>query len=90
MPVDGKRGYRWYLWVYHSASVVHYVLDVSRLRISAIVDAHFSLIVDGETASPRGLRGGAQAPGLNVAQASTISLKRPPTRGVSEPVLGFD
>ena len=30
VPVDGKRGYRWYLWVYHSASVVHYVLDASR------------------------------------------------------------
>ena len=30
VPMDGKLGYRWYLWVYHSASVVHYVLDPSR------------------------------------------------------------
>lgn len=29
-PVDGKTGHRWYLWVYHSPSVVHYVLDPSR------------------------------------------------------------
>ena len=30
VPVDGKVGHRWYLWDYHSASVVHYVLDPSR------------------------------------------------------------
>ena len=30
VPMDGKVGHRWYLWVYHSASVVHYVLDPSR------------------------------------------------------------
>ena len=36
------------------------------LRISVIVDARFSLIVDGETASSRVRRGGAQARGLNV------------------------
>ena len=50
-------------------------VDISQLRISAIVDAHFSLIVDGETASRRTRRGGAQALGLNVSQSSTISLK---------------
>jgi transposase len=26
----GKAGHRWYLWVFHSPSVVHYVLDPSR------------------------------------------------------------
>ena len=46
-----------------------------RLRISVIVDAHFSLIVDGETASSRARRGGAQVRVVNVAQSSTISLK---------------
>jgi transposase len=30
VPMDGKVGHRWYLWVYHSSSVVHYVLDPSR------------------------------------------------------------
>ena len=30
VPMEGKVGHRWYLWVYHSASVVHYVLDPSR------------------------------------------------------------
>ena len=30
VPVEGKTGHRWYLWVYHSPSVVHYVLDASR------------------------------------------------------------
>lgn len=28
--VEGKIGCRWYLWVFHSAQVVHYVLDQSR------------------------------------------------------------
>jgi transposase len=27
---EGKVGHRWYLWVFHSPSVVHYVLDPSR------------------------------------------------------------
>lgn len=27
---EGKVGYRWYLWVFHSKEVVHYVLDASR------------------------------------------------------------
>ena len=30
VPMEGKIGHRWYLWVYHSTSVVHYVLDKSR------------------------------------------------------------
>jgi transposase len=28
--MEGKVGHRWYLWVFHSRSVVHYVLDASR------------------------------------------------------------
>jgi transposase len=28
--MEGKVGHRWYLWVFHSPSVVHYVLDPSR------------------------------------------------------------
>jgi len=59
------------------------------VRISAIVDAHFSLIVDGDTASRRTRRGGAQALGLNVAQSSTISLKRPPVAPVMGLVFGL-
>lgn len=30
VEVEGKIGYRWYLWVFHSKEVVHYVLDPSR------------------------------------------------------------
>jgi transposase len=30
VSVAGKVGHRWYLWVFHSNSVVHYVLDESR------------------------------------------------------------
>ena len=54
-----------------------------------LVHAHFSLIVDGETASSRARRGGAQARVVNVAQPSTISLKRSPARTVLGPVLGL-
>jgi transposase len=30
VEVEGKVGHRWYLWVFQSSSVVHYVLDPSR------------------------------------------------------------
>ena len=30
IDVEGKRGHRWYLWVFHSPSVIHYVLDPTR------------------------------------------------------------
>jgi hypothetical protein len=58
------------------------------LRISAIVDGCFSLIVDGQTALSQGRWGSAQALGLNVAQSSTISLKRAAVVLVWGPVLG--
>ena len=62
--------------------------DGDSVRISVIVDARFSLIVDGETVSSMTRRGGAQALGLNVAQSSTISLKPPPVGPVAGPVWG--
>jgi hypothetical protein len=55
------------------------------LRISAIVDAHFRLIVDGKSAPSVTRRGGAQVLGRNVSQSSTISLKR----AVVVPVSGL-
>jgi transposase len=30
VEVEGKVGHRWYLWVFHSTEVVHYVLDKTR------------------------------------------------------------
>jgi ABC-type nitrate/sulfonate/bicarbonate transport system permease component len=55
------------------------------VRISAIVDACFRLIVDGETApSVTALRKRASS-GLNISQSSTISLKR----AVVGPVIGL-
>ena len=30
VEIEGKVGHRWYMWVFHSPSVVHYVLDQSR------------------------------------------------------------
>ena len=76
----------------HSSTVKsrELIAAIDELRISAIVDARFSLIVDGETASSRTRWGGAQVPGRNVAQPSTISLKRPSTRVVPGLVLGLD
>ena len=58
------------------------------MRISAIVDGCFSLIVDGETASPGWRWGSAQALGWNVAQSSTTSLKRAAVALALGPVLG--
>ena len=65
-------------------------MAITWLRISAIVDARFSLIVDGETASSRVRRGGAQVRVVNVAQASTISLERSAARTVLGPALGLN
>jgi hypothetical protein len=47
------------------------------LRISAIVDAHFRLIVDGKTDVAVAAPGRRAGTGLNVAESSTMSLKRP-------------
>lgn len=30
VDVQGKVGHRWYLWVFHSSSVIHYVIDQTR------------------------------------------------------------
>ena len=30
VEVEGKTGHRWYLWVFHTSEVVHYVLDQTR------------------------------------------------------------
>jgi hypothetical protein len=63
---------------------------MAKVRISAIVDARFSLIVDDETVSSKVSRGGSQARGPSVAQPSTISLKRASSEGMCEPILGLN
>jgi hypothetical protein len=53
------------------------------VRISAIVDAHFRLIVDGKTVLPWAAPGRRAGTGLTVVESSTISLKRPAVVPVS-------
>jgi transposase len=36
--VQGKVGHRWYLWVFHSSSVVHYVIDQTRAADVIVVE----------------------------------------------------
>lgn len=45
VDVEGKVGHRWYLWVFHSRAVVHYVLDAS--RSAAVVDAELAGVERG-------------------------------------------
>ncbi len=45
IDVAGKVGHRWYLWVFHSCSVVHYVLDES--RGAAVIDAELAGVENG-------------------------------------------
>jgi len=45
VEIVGKIGHRWYLWVFHSAQVVHYVLDSS--RASQVVIDEFEGVVCG-------------------------------------------
>ena len=56
---------------------VEYRATVAQVRISAIVDACFRLIVDGKTDVAVVAPGRRAGTGLTVAEASTISLKRP-------------
>jgi transposase len=45
VEVQGKVGHRWYLWVFHSRSVVHYVLDES--RSAEVVEAELAGVDSG-------------------------------------------
>ena len=45
VALEGKVGHRWYLWVFHSRSVVHYVLDAS--RAATVVQGELDGVVDG-------------------------------------------
>jgi transposase len=45
VEVQGKVGHRWYLWVFHSRSVVHYVLDES--RSAEVVEAELAGVGSG-------------------------------------------
>jgi transposase len=45
VDIDGKVGHRWYLWVFHSRSVVHYVLDGT--RSTKVVQAELAGVQDG-------------------------------------------
>ncbi len=45
VELAGKVGHRWYLWVFHSRSVVHYVLDES--RSAEVVEAELAGVHSG-------------------------------------------
>ena len=45
VELAGKVGHRWYLWVFHSRSVVHYVLDAS--RSAAVVEGELAGVGGG-------------------------------------------
>ena len=45
IDVEGKVGHRWYLWVFHSDAVVHYVLNAS--RSTAVIEAELAGVEHG-------------------------------------------
>ncbi len=45
IEVLGKLGQRWYLWVFHSKSVVHYVLD--QTRATKVIEGELDTLVSG-------------------------------------------
>ena len=45
IDVAGKVGHRWYLWVFHSSAVVHYVLNES--RSAQVIDAELAGVDHG-------------------------------------------
>lgn len=51
VELEGKLGHRWYLWVFQSRSVVHYVLDES--RSSSVVEAELAGVESGHLSCDR-------------------------------------
>jgi transposase len=51
VELEGKVGHRWYLWVFQSRSVVHYVLDES--RSSSVVEAELAGVEHGHLSCDR-------------------------------------
>lgn len=51
VELEGKLGHRWYLWVFQSRSVVHYVLDES--RSSSVVEAELAGVEHGHLSCDR-------------------------------------
>jgi transposase len=51
VDLQGKVGHRWYLWVFQSRSVVHYVLDES--RSSSVVEAELAGVEHGHLSCDR-------------------------------------
>ncbi len=51
VELEGKLGHRWYLWVFQSRSVVHYVLDES--RSSRVVEAELAGVEQGHLSCDR-------------------------------------
>ena len=51
VEVEGKLGHRWYLWVFQSRSVVHYVLDES--RSSRVVEDELAGVEQGHLSCDR-------------------------------------
>lgn len=68
VDIEGKQGHRWYLWVFQSPSVVHYVLDPS--RSAAVPAAELAGVQGGLISCDRyaGYKGFARAhPGFVLA-----------------------
>jgi transposase len=51
VELEGKVGHRWYLWVFQSRSVVHYVLDAS--RSARVVEAELAGVEHGHLSCDR-------------------------------------
>jgi transposase len=49
--IEGKTGHRWYLWVFHSRSVVHYVLDES--RSAEVIEGELAGVASGTISCDR-------------------------------------
>jgi len=45
VEIEGKQGHRWYLWVFHSKSVVHYVLD--QTRATKVIEGELDTVESG-------------------------------------------
>ena len=71
VPVEGKIGHRWYLWGYHSPSVVHYGIDASRW--AQVVEDELGEVTCGSISGDRYSVAGVNYPGRRVASRSHVT-----------------
>lgn len=84
--VEGKIGQRWYLWVFHAKSVVHYVLD--QTRATQVIEGELDMVVSGIISCDRySAYSGQKSQSFRFKPASRSDSKKPAIPVITLPVI---